>query len=330
MTVRGRSSAAYSVGQGVVGFGIVTVGVVATIATILGFFGSALWLFDFMANYRAHLAVILVIVALVYALLFSKAMGLIFAAVALVNILVILPLYTDSPAAAADEEAGLTIVSFNVAQRASLRDATFGWLDSVEPDLVVLADATEPWVAAEEFADRYTSQIDLPPDRTYGITVYSDEAVAAELIRVSSARDYAVRIETSIDDRPIVVYAVQTRSATNAGDAALRDEYLTDIARLAKAETLPTVVVGDLEASPWSHAFRYLESEADLTNSLRGYGIQATWPADSWAFLRIPLDHLLHSSELTTVDRYMGPSLGVEHRPIVVRVAESTQLTASE
>ncbi len=329
MPVRGRTSAAYSVGQGVIGFGIVTVGVVATIATILGFFGSAWWLFDFMANYRAHLAVVLVIVALVYALLFSRAMGLIFGAVALVNILVVLPLYTDSPAEATDPEGGFTIVSFNVAQRASLRDATFRWLDNVEADLILLADATEPWIADEEYADRYSSQIALPPDRTYGITVYSDEAVNAELIRVSSARDYAVRIETSIDDQPIVVYAVQSRSATNATDADLRDEYLTDIARLARDETVPTVVVGDLEASPWSHVFRYLESEADLTNSLRGYGIQATWPANRWAFFRIPMDHLLHSSELTTVDRYMGPSLGVEHRPIVVRLAEAAAPTAA-
>ena len=323
MPVRGRTSAAYSVGQGVLGFGVVTVGVVATVATILGFFGSAWWLFDFFANLRVHLVVVLLIVALAYALLFSKTMGLIFVAVALVNALVILPLYTDSPAAAASPEEGITIVSFNVAQRASLRDATFGWLDTVDADLVLLSEATDEWVAAGEYADRYSSHVEIPPDRTFGITVYSDASVTAELVRASSARDYAVRIETAVGDQPIVVYAVQLRPATNATSASLRDEYLTDVARMVKGETLPTVVVGGLEASPWSHAFRSLESEAELTNSLRGYGIQATWPADRWALFGIPMDHLLHSSELTTVDRYVGPSLGVDHRPIVVRLAES-------
>ncbi len=323
MPARGRTSAAYSVGQGVLGFSIVTVGVVATVATILGFFGSAWWLFDFVANFRAHLAVVLLIVALTYALLFSKPMGLIFVGIAAINAFLILPLYTDSPAAAAESGDDLTIVSFNVAQRASLRDATFGWLDPVDADLVVIAEATDEWVAAEEYADRYASHIDMPPDRTFGITVYSDEDVTTQLVRASSARDYAVRIETAVGDQPIVVYAVQSRSATNATGASLRDEYLADIARLVRDETLPTVVVGDFEASPWSYAFRNLESEADLTNSLRGYGIQATWPADRWAFFRIPMDHLLHSSELTTVDRYLGPSLGVDHRPIVVRLAET-------
>jgi endonuclease/exonuclease/phosphatase (EEP) superfamily protein YafD len=323
MPVRGRTSAAYSVGQGVLGFGIVTIGVVATVATFLGFFGSAWWLFDYVANFRAHLAVVLLLVALTYSLLFSKAMGLIFLGIAAVNAIVILPLYTDSPAEAAASAEDLTIVSFNVGQRASLRDATFRWLDTVQADLIVLADATDAWVAAEEYADRYSSRTDMPPDRTYGITVYSDKDVTTELVRASSARDYAVRIETAVGDQPIVVYAVQPRGATNATDSSLRDEYLAEITRMVKGETLPTVVVGDLAASPWSHAFRQLESEADLTNSLRGYGIQATWPADQWAFFRIPMDHLLHSNELTTVDRTMGPTLGVDHRPIVVRISEA-------
>jgi endonuclease/exonuclease/phosphatase (EEP) superfamily protein YafD len=260
---------------------------------------------------------------LAYSLLFSKAMGLIFLAIAAVNALVVLPLYTDSPAEAAQPAEDFTIVSFNVDQKASLRDATFRWLDTVQADLVVLADATDAWVAAEEYAARYSSQTEMPPDRTYGITVYSDQEVTTELVRASSARDYAVRIETAVGDQPIVVYAVQPRSATNATDSSLRDEYLAEIGRMVKDETLPTVVVGDLEASPWSHAFRHLESEAALTNSLRGYGIQATWPADRWAFFRIPMDHLLHSEELTTVDRSMGPSLGVDHRPIVVKLSEA-------
>jgi endonuclease/exonuclease/phosphatase (EEP) superfamily protein YafD len=296
---------------------------VATVATILGFFGSSWWLFDYVANYRAHLAVVLLVVALAYALLFSKAVGLIFVAVAAINALLVLPLYTDSPTEAATSSEELTIVSFNVAQRASLRDATFNWLDTVDADLVVLAEATDEWVAAEGFADRYSSLTEMPPDRTVGITVYADQDATTELIRASSARDYAVRIETAVGDQPIVVYAVQSRGASNASDSSLRDEYLAEITRLVNAETLPTVVVGDLEASPWSHAFRHLESEASLTNSLRGYGIQATWPADRWAFFRIPVDHLLHSSELTTVDRYLGPSLGVDHRPIVVSLAEA-------
>ena len=111
---------------------------------------------------------------------------------------------------------------------------------------------------------------------------------------------------------------------SNGSDATDRDEYLAEIARLARAETLPTVVVGDLQATPWSHAFRNLASTADLENSLDSFGLQTTWPADRWALFRLPLDHLLHSDDLTTVDRYLGPTFGVDHRPIVVTIAKAS------
>jgi endonuclease/exonuclease/phosphatase (EEP) superfamily protein YafD len=89
---------------------------------------------------------------------------------------------------------------------------------------------------------------------------------------------------------------------------------------MVQGETDPTIVVGDFGATPWSHSFRSLESDAELQDSMRGHGLQTTWPADQWPFLRLPMDHLLHSEELTTTDRYLGPTFGVDHRPIVVTV----------
>jgi endonuclease/exonuclease/phosphatase (EEP) superfamily protein YafD len=320
MVVRGRSSAAVAVGQGFVGFGLVTVGVVGTLATILGFFGSTWWVFDFAANFRAHLAVVLLVVALAYALLFSRAIGLLFLGIAFINGLLILPLYSDSPAAPASSDT-IKIVSFNVAQRSSIRDITFRWIDTVEPDIIVLVDSTDEWANAVEMAAPYTVQTELPLDRTFGITVLSAEGLDTQLLRAARIRDTVVRIEASIGSQPVVIYAVQSRKASNETDAGYRDEYLAEVGRMVKGETMPTIVVGDLEASPWSHAFRDLTAEADLKNSMSGFGLQTTWPADRWAFLRLPFDHLLHTAELTTVDRYLGPALGVDHRPIVVEVA---------
>jgi len=319
MVATDRSSAAIAAGQGFIGFGLVTAGVIATLATILGFFGSTWWLFDFASNFRAHLAVILLIVALAYALVFSKAIGLFFLGMAVINGLLVLPLYTDSPATAVGEDT-MTIVSFNVGQRASIRDATFRWIDTFEPDLVVLQESTDLWVDADEMAQPYVVQNELPIDRTYGITVLSKEGVETQLLRVTQIRDTVVRVEATIGAQPVVIYVVQCRLASNEVDAGYRDEYLAEVSRMAQAETVATVVVGDFQASPWSHAFRDLVSEAELQDSMSGFGLQTTWPADRWAFFRIPFDHLLHGEELTTVDRYLGPTLGVDHRPLVVEL----------
>lgn len=319
MAKKYRTSASVAVGQGIIGFGVVTVGVIATLATVLGFFGSTWWLFDFAANFRAHLAVVLLIVALLYALVFSKATGLFFLAMAAVNALLVLPLYTNSQEPAAGDES-IKIVSFNVAQRSSIRDTTFRWVETVEADLVVLLDSTDDWGRSAERISSYTIQSEIPVDRTYGITLLSPQGLDTQLLRATRLREAVVRIEATIGDQPVAIYAVQARPSSNETDAGDRDNYLAEVGRMVRAESIPTIVVGDFQATPWSHAFRDLISTADLTNSLEGFGVQATWPADRWAFLRMPLDHLLHSEDLTTVDRYLGPIFGVEHRPIVVTV----------
>lgn len=317
MAAKHGTSAGVAVGQGFVGFGLVAIGVAGTLATVLGFFGSTWWLFDFAANFRAHLAVILLIVALLYSLIFSRATGLFFMAMAVINGLVILPLYLGNPAPAANGE-NLTIVSFNVDQRASIRDLTFRWLDTIDADIVVLIDSTDDWARATELADPYKVQNPMPVDRTFGITVLAREDLEAEVLRISHVRDVAVRVEAEIDGEPVVIYAIQSRVASNETDADLRNVYFDEITRMADRETDSTIVVGDFQSTPWTHTFKSLVAEADLVNSLDGYRIQTTWPADRWAFFRLPYDHLVHSKDLTTVDRYLGPTFGVEHRPIVV------------
>jgi endonuclease/exonuclease/phosphatase (EEP) superfamily protein YafD len=55
-------------------------------------------------------------------------------------------------------------------------------------------------------------------------------------------------------------------------------------------------------------------------NSLDGFGLQPTWPAGQ-PWFAIPIDHLLHSDQLTTVERSTGPANGSDHRPIEVTLA---------
>ena len=320
MATKSRTSAGIAVGQGFIGFGLVAVGVVASLATVLAFFGSTWWLFDFAANFRAHLAVVLLLVSLAYSLMFSKTTGLFFMVMAGINALVILPLYLGSPAPAASSDA-LTVVSFNVDQRASIRDVTFRWIDSVNPDVVVLTNVTEDWVQSTEIAAPYRYLNDIPVDRTYGIAILARDNLDVQILKITPVKDLVARIEASIGVKPVVIYAVQSPPASNETDAADRDEYFTEITHLARQETASTVVVGDFESTSWSHTFRALLADAHLVDSLTGFGIQTTWPADRWSFFRLPFDHLVHSADLTTVDRYLGPSLGVEHRPIVVKLA---------
>ncbi len=109
-------------------------------------------------------------------------------------------------------------------------------------------------------------------------------------------------------------------SPTNGSRAARRDAQLEAVAAWSADRPGPLVVVGDLNTTPWSAVFRHLESAGNLVNSQRGFGLQASWPV-GWAPLMIPLDHLLHTADLTTLRRQLGPALGSDHYALRVTLA---------
>ena len=78
-------------------------------------------------------------------------------------------------------------------------------------------------------------------------------------------------------------------------------------------------MTGDFNASTWSRGFALVGDPADLINSQRGFGVQPSWPAGN-PLVGIPIDHLIHSRELTTIDRHLGESLGSDHFPLIVTI----------
>jgi endonuclease/exonuclease/phosphatase (EEP) superfamily protein YafD len=96
---------------------------------------------------------------------------------------------------------------------------------------------------------------------------------------------------------------------------------MTWAADWAAESTGPAVVTGDLNATQWSHVWRSFTSRSGFRDSTRGFGIQPSFPMDGNPLIRVQIDHLLHSSQLVTVDRRLGPRLGSDHAPVIVELA---------
>jgi len=323
--VNRRTSAVSTTFQTVFGLALLTIGFMATLATLLGFFGSYWWAFDALANFRLQYAAVLLVVAALYGLVLSRGAALVFLAIGLVNVWLVLPLFLGSP-----EDAGgrgeLSMVSFNVSASNDDRARVLSWVDEAGPDMAFLLESSRAWeddVSAAPPGFGYSVVSDFPEDRRFGITVLAKGPVEqTEVLRLGELEDPVVRVVTLLDGRPIVVYVVHPRAATTQEGSEARDSLLDAVAEEVAAEVDPVVVIGDLNATPWSHAFRNLVSEADLVNSLDGFGLQPTWP-DLPFVLAIPIDHMLHTVELTTKERAVGPSLGSDHKPLIVTIGRT-------
>ena len=100
--------------------------------------------------------------------------------------------------------------------------------------------------------------------------------------------------------------------------AASRDRQLRAWARLAELQ--PTLLPGDLNATPWSRAFNHL----DALGLRRATGLAPTWPAALRGFAGIPIDHVLASRHWMRIDSSRGPDLGSDHAPVLARVTLSS------
>ena len=79
---------------------------------------------------------------------------------------------------------------------------------------------------------------------------------------------------------------------------------------------LPTVVAGDLNATPWSPAF----NELDDLGLRRATGLAPTWPSALHGISGIPIDHVPASRHWRLVASGRGPDPGSDHRPVIARL----------
>ncbi len=294
-------------------------GIVALVGTVAGTFGDVWWVFDLASNFRLQYALAAGAAAITVLALRQPLIGIAFGIVTLFNATLIAPLYATEPPPAAGE-ARLEIVSSNMQTHNSRQQ--INWMIDTEPDLIFLFESSrqvEDLLRSADLGYEVTSGID--PDNAFGVSILSKGPVQFEALPSSRDGGDAVRLQAQIGDQTIVIYAIHPPSPSNPVRSESRDKLLERIGRAAAEEELPVVVVGDFNATPWSAGFRKLVEPARLLNSQEGFGYGATWHANLPPFMGVPLDHLVHSDELTTVDREVGPSAGPDHRPIRVVLA---------
>lgn len=291
--------------------------------SVLGFFGGLWWGFDLTAHFRVqYLALLLPGVAVLSALR-RWSFAVVGGAALVINLVLIAPLYVARPAAMSDGADTLEIISFNVTASHPNRPAVIEFLRTAGADLIFLHESSTDWEDAISRAGLpYEMVSGREPGSAFGTLALVRAGDTARVLVVGDFGQWSIEVTTSLDGQPVKVLGTHPLSPVSSTRAAARDEQLRLAGRWATNQETPVVVTGDFNASPWSYGFSLLVNEADLLNSQRGYGVQASWPA-GYPPLAIPIDHLVHSSELTTVDRRLSESLGSDHYPLWVTIGSA-------
>ena len=291
------------------------------LVSVAAFFGRYIWWLDVLANFRMQYLVVLLVLGLL--LVFSRyrkiAYGILF--VAGINLFLVAPLFLGGGGGSEINAPTIRVMSFNLLSQNQEYAEVVAFIEANQPDVVLLNEASLPWEAAMESADLgYEVVRARSDDLIFGTLVLLRHPSRVTSFGFAETDPRALEISYRADgwDRNVLMLSSHPLSPANAERAGLRDAQLGFAADWASRQDGPYLVVGDFNATPWSWPFRRLIEKGRLSNSQNGFGLQASFAANSNWLFRVPIDHLLHSESMRVRNRWLGPPMGSDHFPLIV------------
>ncbi|MEZ6234004.1 MAG: endonuclease/exonuclease/phosphatase family protein [Phycisphaerales bacterium] len=205
-------------------------------------------------------------------------------------------------------------------------------IDLYQPDIILLQEYTTRQHArlAEALAAEYPYAIAEPREDFSGQGVYSRFPLRLESGRLIGPRGIApldsakwerqLCCVATIAGREVVVQNIHLPTAPMGRQLlALHHQQVRQIRAWIAEEPRPVVMGGDFNCTPMSAEAGAIRA-ADLTDAHRavGTGLGTTWGHSvAWPGFRI--DHV-YTRGLTPLACAVGPDIGSDHRPVIVRV----------
>lgn len=297
-------------------------GFVAVIGTICGFGGRFWWFLDLASHFRVQYLLSLTIVAPALLALRAYRPAIVFTAAALLNLAFIAPLYLGPSTSPEPGVRSYRAMLINVYTGNTDHAAVLDCIREHDPDFLVLEEVNARWMRQIlSLHERYPYSITRPREDNFGIALFSKHLMAgSEAMEIGDAGVPSLLARFEMDGDRFYILGTHALPPVNSRYAHTRDRHLSEIPEIVADLDAPVLLLGDLNASPWSYNFRKLVRESGLRDSMRGRGIQPTWPAKRLP-MRIPIDHALHSGEIGILHRRTGAPIGSDHLPVIVDFA---------
>jgi endonuclease/exonuclease/phosphatase (EEP) superfamily protein YafD len=213
------------------------------------------------------------------------------------------------------------ILTFNLQTGNPRTNEILRYLESQSPDLIVLQESVGPWPDALQRLNTnypYSAHVEQ-----LSMDVFCRHPLIARTPQLFGASRGFITGDVEVAGHKLSVIAAHAAPRHGAGQPgfAARTRMLEEGLPAALSTTSSHfLVVGDLNATMWSAAYKKLIRRTRLLNARRGFGLVNTQhgrpPFTSWLWR--PLDHCLHSSNLFPIAIRAGSDLGSDHRPLLV------------
>ncbi|MEZ6118460.1 MAG: endonuclease/exonuclease/phosphatase family protein [Pirellulaceae bacterium] len=290
-------------------------------ATIFGFFSRySHWLF-YVDQPRLHYAVVGATACVACFRIRSWIIAAVGCLCVLLNLALVLPTMAVALQPASNHAADWNVLHANIDQTGQLDVKLLQQIKETKPDVILLQEVTAEFLTNEnEWGDlQYERIASEPRDNTRGVAAWVRNELSSRI--TATVRDIA---DT---DRPMVQLTVDKQlrmlhfHAKRPVDAETYQTQLAEFAALSAwlgESDLPTVVLGDFNATPWSEQIRRI----GLQNRFRAFGLP-TWPSQAYG-AGLPIDFVLASSKAKVVRVNTIPTDASDHQAVLVTISHAT------
>jgi endonuclease/exonuclease/phosphatase (EEP) superfamily protein YafD len=210
----------------------------------------------------------------------------------------------------------LTIASANVHLDNLNAEPLMDWVRQAQADILVVIEVSPLYALELKTLTEYPFRTIVPSGGPFGLALLSRYPVLKS--QVIWQPDGIPRIEAQIQwlDQSIDVIAYHPMPPISNYYSEIRNQQLRELAQAATASLRPTILAGDLNATPWSAAFSNL-AEYGMR---RATGLLPSWPTLLHGMQGLPIDQVLVTPHWNVVSEIRGPFIGSDHFPVLVRL----------
>ncbi len=193
-------------------------------------------------------------------------------------------------------------------------------VEEADADVLVFQEVNERWRSAlAPITVKYPYIAGKPREDAFGTIVYSRLPIEdVDVLELGEAGRSTVCLRVVVDGAPLTIVCTHPKPPLLPGPFTLRNDQLQQVADLVSRLPRPLVLAGDLNTTMWSPWFRRLSERTALTSVRHGFGVLGSWPAALPGFMRIPIDHVLISDDVSVTGCRHGAATGSDHLPLIV------------
>ncbi|MGJ8652317.1 MAG: endonuclease/exonuclease/phosphatase family protein [Opitutaceae bacterium] len=283
------------------------------------FFGKYHWILDLCSHFRLqYLICSLPLIVTLYILKRPKpAIALLL--LSLANAALLIPHYITEPTPIQDGATFHSAVLLNVNTQLGSPRHVEAFILETNPDFIILEEIDDIWIQSiPDIVSAYPHQCIETRADNFGIGLFSKYPLSHSKIKyIGDAQLPSISATINFGSAKLNVIATHTLPPKNRTYSELRNDQLEQLATYAASKDSPTILLGDLNATPFNFHFKKLLKASKLSDSSTSHRLQPTWPS-FFPALGIPIDHFLHTADIAIVDRFIGPKVGSDHLPLVV------------